>query len=202
MEKRKKKKNQPMKYILFLSTCTVIARVTSFTIIPQTSLLKTNAYNNKPSSFSTNFNDRKIIVDMKKEKDERDERDWLHKEYKKVFNVVTASLFLSTSIFMNGSGSGSGSDSGIPTSYSYAATPASETAKYDGFAEYAKDNQMEQSDVGCFIKQCGDQTKALFSNPRGIKGVSCLGRCKGEQSCATRCFAEVCKFERELDYVN
>lgn len=49
---------------------------------------------------------------------------------------------------------------------------------------------MEQSDVGCFINKCGDQTKALFSNPRGIKGVSCLGRCKGEQSCATRCFAE------------
>lgn len=62
--------------------------------------------------------------------------------------------------------------------------------KYDGFAEYAKDNQMEQSDVSCFINKCGDQTKALFSNPRGIKGVTCLGRCKGEQSCATRCFAE------------
>lgn len=49
---------------------------------------------------------------------------------------------------------------------------------------------MEQSDVGCFINKCGIQTKNLFSNPRGIKGVSCLGRCKGEQSCATRCFAE------------
>ncbi len=44
--------------------------------------------------------------------------------------------------------------------------------------------------MGCFINKCGDQTKALFSNPRGIKGVSCLGRCKGEQACATRCFAE------------
>lgn len=65
-----------------------------------------------------------------------------------------------------------------------------DTTKYDGFAEYAKENQMEQSDVGCFINKCGDQTKALFSNPRGIKGVSCLGRCKGEQACATRCFAE------------
>mmetsp|Transcript_5152 Transcript_5152/g.7834 ORF Transcript_5152/g.7834 Transcript_5152/m.7834 type:complete len:407 (-) Transcript_5152:62-1282(-) len=72
----------------------------------------------------------------------------------------------------------------------FADTPASATAKYDGFAEYAKENKMEQSDVGCFINKCGDQTKALFSNPRGIKGVSCLGRCKGEQSCATRCFAE------------
>ena len=62
--------------------------------------------------------------------------------------------------------------------------------QYDGFADYAKENQMEQSDVGCFVQKCGDQTKALFSNPRGIKGVTCLGRCKGEQSCATRCFAE------------
>lgn len=66
----------------------------------------------------------------------------------------------------------------------------SSAAKYDGFAEYAKENQMEQSDVSCFIQQCGAETKALFSNPRGIKGVSCLGRCKGEQACATRCFAE------------
>jgi len=69
-------------------------------------------------------------------------------------------------------------------------TPASATQNYDGFAEYAKENKMEKSDVGCFINKCGDQTKNLFSNPRGIKGVSCLGRCKGEQSCATRCFAE------------
>ena len=67
---------------------------------------------------------------------------------------------------------------------------ADDSKQYDGFADYAKDNQMEQSDVKCFINQCGDQTKALFSNPRGIKGVTCLGRCKGEQACATRCFAE------------
>ena len=34
------------------------------------------------------------------------------------------------------------------------------------------------------------QTKALFANPCGIKGISCLGRYKGEQACATRCFTE------------
>lgn len=67
---------------------------------------------------------------------------------------------------------------------------AADTGNYDGFAEYAKENQMEQSDVGCFVKQCGDQTKQLFSNPRGVKGVVCLGQCKGEQACASRCFAE------------
>ena len=49
---------------------------------------------------------------------------------------------------------------------------------------------MEQSDVACFVQKCGDQTKRLFSNPRGIKGITCLGQCKGEQACATRCFAE------------
>jgi len=69
-------------------------------------------------------------------------------------------------------------------------TAASAVQQYDGFADYAKENQMEKSDVGCFMNKCGDQTKNLFSNPRGIKGVSCLGRCKGEQTCATRCFAE------------
>lgn len=67
---------------------------------------------------------------------------------------------------------------------------AADGGSYDGFAEYAKENQMEKSDVGCFINKCGDQTKQLFSNPRGIKGITCLGRCKGEQSCAVRCFAE------------
>ena len=67
---------------------------------------------------------------------------------------------------------------------------AADGGKYDGFAEYAKENQMEQSDVACFVQKCGDQTKRLFSNPRGIKGITCLGQCKGEQACATRCFAE------------
>lgn len=71
-----------------------------------------------------------------------------------------------------------------------AADSTTDTTKYDGFATYAKENKMEQSDVSCFVNKCGDQTKALFSNPRGIKGVTCLGRCKGEQTCAMRCFAD------------
>jgi hypothetical protein len=69
-------------------------------------------------------------------------------------------------------------------------TAFADAEKYDGFADYAKDNQMEKSDVSCFMNKCGDQTKQLFSNPRGIKGISCLGRCKGEQACSVRCFAE------------
>lgn len=92
----------------------------------------------------------------------------------KLTSILLGGLVVSTGLF------------GLP-GYSHA---GGEITKYDGFAEYAKDNQMEKSDVGCFISKCGDQTKDLFSNPRGIKGVSCLGRCKGEQSCATRCFAE------------
>ena len=71
----------------------------------------------------------------------------------------------------------------------FAPLPSS-AQNYDGFADYAKENQMEQSDVTCFVQKCGDATKNLFANPRGVKGVACLGRCKGEQSCATRCFAE------------
>mmetsp|Transcript_5202 Transcript_5202/g.14744 ORF Transcript_5202/g.14744 Transcript_5202/m.14744 type:complete len:428 (-) Transcript_5202:42-1325(-) len=92
--------------------------------------------------------------------------------------TLTIATALSFSVFL-----------GSPSA-SVADTTASATKNYDGFAEYAKENKMEQSDVGCFINKCGIQTKNLFSNPRGIKGVSCLGRCKGEQSCATRCFAE------------
>eukprot|EP00567_Pseudictyota_dubia_P015968 CAMPEP_0197462054 /NCGR_PEP_ID=MMETSP1175-20131217/58117_1 /TAXON_ID=1003142 /ORGANISM="Triceratium dubium, Strain CCMP147" /LENGTH=412 /DNA_ID=CAMNT_0042997467 /DNA_START=137 /DNA_END=1375 /DNA_ORIENTATION=+ len=98
---------------------------------------------------------------------------------KKISNVaaaVSVAAALLPSVFFGG--------------VAYADTVASATSKYDGFADYAKENKMEKSDVGCFVNKCGDQTKALFSNPRGIKGVSCLGRCKGEQSCATRCFAE------------
>lgn len=67
---------------------------------------------------------------------------------------------------------------------------AADSSQYDGFADYAKENKMEQSDVGCFVQKCGDQTKALFANPRGIKGVTCLGQCKGEQACSQRCFSE------------
>ena len=97
-----------------------------------------------------------------------------NKDWKTKFaSLALGSLFVTSGIL------------GLPN-FSFAET----ATKYDGFAEYAKENQMEQSDVGCFVSKCGDQTKALFSNPRGIKGVSCLGRCKGEQSCATRCFAE------------
>lgn len=137
---------------------------------------------NLQTSPSTSTFMRRSLSMVRNENDENTLQQKLltsSKAIEKTFATLTASIFLSTSVILGG-----------PAAYSIAATPASEAAKYDGFAEYAKENQMEQSDVGCFINKCGDQTKALFSNPRGIKGVSCLGRCKGEQSCATRCFAE------------
>ena len=82
----------------------------------------------------------------------------------------------------------------IPSSSPALASTSTSTApsspSYDGFAEYAKTQKMEKSDVSCFFSKCKSETTSLFSSPRGIKGLTCLGRCKGEQSCATQCFAE------------
>mmetsp|Transcript_27021 Transcript_27021/g.38732 ORF Transcript_27021/g.38732 Transcript_27021/m.38732 type:complete len:462 (-) Transcript_27021:93-1478(-) len=102
---------------------------------------------------------------------------------KRIFAVAAATIILASI------GTATSSATADSTTSNTSGT-SSTTKTYDGFASYAKENKMEQSDVKCFIQQCGEETKALFANPRGIKGVSCLGRCKGEQSCATRCFAE------------
>ena len=64
------------------------------------------------------------------------------------------------------------SSNSLSTTTKTTSTTTTASKSYDGFADYAKENKMQQSDVGCFIKKCGEQTKALFSNPRGIKGVS------------------------------
>lgn len=104
----------------------------------------------------------------------------------KILTSVVVAVFLSSASF-----SFDATASEVLMSNTASASTSTNAAKtYDGFASYAKENKMEQSDVKCFIQKCGVQTKALFANPRGIKGVACLGRCKGEQSCATRCFAE------------
>jgi VDE lipocalin domain len=59
---------------------------------------------------------------------------------------------------------------------------AAAAATYDGFADYAaKGKKMDESDVGCFAKECGKQTKDCFTDGSCLKGVTCLGRCKGEQ---------------------
>ncbi|CAM9701673.1 unnamed protein product, partial [Choristocarpus tenellus] len=63
--------------------------------------------------------------------------------------------------------------------------------KYDGFEDYAaQGQQMEDSDVGCFANECKHETASCFTDGSCLKGVTCLGRCKGEQECATRCFAQ------------
>nr|BDS38361.1 violaxanthin deepoxidase like protein [synthetic construct] len=63
--------------------------------------------------------------------------------------------------------------------------------RYDGFEDYAaQGQQMENSDVGCFANECKRETASCFTDGSCLKGVTCLGRCKGEQECATRCFAQ------------
>ncbi|CAN0120199.1 unnamed protein product [Pylaiella littoralis] len=63
--------------------------------------------------------------------------------------------------------------------------------RYDGFEDYAaQGQQMENSDVSCFANECKRETASCFTDGSCLKGVTCLGRCKGEQECATRCFAQ------------
>eukprot|EP00966_Prymnesium_polylepis_P314980 7278201-Prymnesium_polylepis.1 len=46
-----------------------------------------------------------------------------------------------------------------------------------------------KADPNCFFDSCGEQSKACFTNPACLKGITCLGNCRGEQLCATQCFA-------------
>ena len=66
---------------------------------------------------------------------------------------------------------------------------ASEFSQTAGFEEFAADGGKMKADPNCFFKECGPQTKACFSNPACLKGITCLGNCRGEQLCATQCFA-------------
>lgn len=58
-----------------------------------------------------------------------------------------------------------------------------------GFEEFAAKGGVMQTDPQCFFDQCGDQSRACFTNPSCLKGITCLGNCRGEQLCATQCFA-------------
>jgi hypothetical protein len=58
-----------------------------------------------------------------------------------------------------------------------------------GFEQFAADGGTMKTDPQCFFDQCGPQTKACFTNPSCLKGITCLGNCRGEQLCATQCFA-------------
>ena len=58
-----------------------------------------------------------------------------------------------------------------------------------GFEEFAAQGGTMEARPQCFFDECGDQSKACFTNPSCLKGVTCLGNCRGEQECATRCFS-------------
>jgi len=58
-----------------------------------------------------------------------------------------------------------------------------------GFEEFAAKGGVMKTDPSCFFDQCGDQSRACFTNPSCLKGITCLGNCRGEQLCATQCFA-------------
>ena len=46
-----------------------------------------------------------------------------------------------------------------------------------------------KANPSCFFDECKEPTQACFTNPACLKGITCLGNCRGEQLCATQCFA-------------
>ena len=66
---------------------------------------------------------------------------------------------------------------------------ASEFKETAGFEEFAAQGGKMKADPSCFFDQCGPVTQACFTNPACLKGITCLGNCRGEQLCATQCFA-------------
>ncbi|KAL3929435.1 MAG: hypothetical protein SGPRY_001964, partial [Prymnesium sp.] len=58
-----------------------------------------------------------------------------------------------------------------------------------GFEQFAAEGGVMKANPSCFFDQCGEQSRACFSNPACLKGITCLGNCRGEQQCATQCFA-------------
>lgn len=63
------------------------------------------------------------------------------------------------------------------------------TAPSAGFEEFAAKGGVMKTDPQCFFDQCGAQSNACFTNPSCLKGITCLGQCRGEQLCSTQCFA-------------
>lgn len=61
--------------------------------------------------------------------------------------------------------------------------------KVEGFEDFAAQGGKMKADPSCFFNQCKEQTTSCFTNPACLKGITCLGNCRGEQLCATQCFA-------------
>ena len=85
---------------------------------------------------------------------------------------------------------------GVPTqpalaeSATIATKDASEFAgSVEGFEDFAAQGGKMKADPNCFFNDCKEQTTACFTNPACLKGITCLGNCRGEQLCATQCFA-------------
>jgi len=77
----------------------------------------------------------------------------------------------------------------IAAAFGGAFAPAYAEEASAGFEEFAAKGGVMKTDPQCFFDQCGDQSRACFTNPSCLKGITCLGNCRGEQLCATQCFA-------------
>jgi hypothetical protein len=109
-----------------------------------------------------------VVMEMKHDKhgDEFD-RNWQHK----LMSVFVGGSLLLTSAL---------------GSAAFAEDLAAPSA---GFEEFAAKGGVMKTDPQCFFDQCGEQSKTCFTNPSCLKGITCLGNCRGEQMCATQCFA-------------
>lgn len=67
--------------------------------------------------------------------------------------------------------------------------PAFAADSTSGFEEFAAEGGTMKANPSCFFDECKEQTQNCFTNPACLKGITCLGNCRGEQLCATQCFA-------------
>ena len=73
--------------------------------------------------------------------------------------------------------------------FDLATKSAAEFTKVEGFEDFAAQGGKMEAYPSCFFDECKAQTQACFTNPACLKGITCLGNCRGEQLCATQCFA-------------
>jgi hypothetical protein len=95
---------------------------------------------------------------------------------------AAASLVVSSSLLL-------GPTPAALASADMATRSASEFSDTAGFEDFAAQGGKMKADPSCFFNQCKDATTSCFSNPACLKGITCLGNCRGEQLCATQCFA-------------
>jgi len=115
---------------------------------------------------------RAVAMEMKNDSDGDDGNDWQRK---------LTSLFLGGSLMLATAFGGF-----PPATFAVGDDMVAASA---GFEEFAAKGGVMKTDPQCFFDQCGDQSKTCFTNPSCLKGITCLGNCRGEQLCATQCFA-------------